>query len=115
MRKQTIKMTRAQDLTFEFRMAPPRDITSWTIAFVVKEALGGSTAISKSTSSGITITNAGKGIIQITIAKANTSGLTLSTDLDDGEGYVWEVRRTDSGSELVLAKGNFILEEEVVT
>lgn len=111
--EQTLHLIRNQDVVLRVRMTPPRDITGWTIAFVVKTKLGGSTSISKSTSSGITITSAGRGIIEIALAAADTSGLTISSALASGEGYVWEITRTDSGSRLVLARGQLILEQEV--
>src|SRR5687767_7187275 len=111
--EQTIRLIRAQDLTIRASMVPPRDLTGWALKFEVKDALGGASALSKTTASGITISDAGKGIITITLAKADTSGLTVSASLAAGKGYVWEIRRTDAGSTTVLARGQLILEQEV--
>ena len=113
--EQTIRLIRAQDLTIKASMSPPRDITGWTLKFEVKDAIGGSSTVSKTTSSGITITDAGRGIISIALAKADTSAVTVSSGLAAGKGYVWEIRRTDSGSTTVLARGQLILEQEVIT
>src|SRR5262245_4150761 len=103
--EQTIRMLRAQDLTIRASLAPPRDITGWTIKFEVKAKIGGNSHISKTTSAGITVIDAGKGVISIAIAKANTASLLPSKDLSDGYGYVWEIRRTDSGSTFCMARG----------
>ena len=113
--EQTIRLIRAQDLTIKATMSPPRDITGWSIRFEVRDALGGTSALSKTTASGITISDGGKGMLSIALAKADTSSLTVSASLAAGKGYVWEVRRTDAGSTAVLARGQLILEQEVIT
>lgn len=112
--EQAIRIIRGQDLVLRFKMAPPKSISGWAMQWEVKTKLGGSSAISKTVGSGITITNSGIGEAEIALAKANTSALTLTKNLATGEGYVWELRRIDSGSVLVLARGELILEEEVV-
>jgi hypothetical protein len=111
--EQPIRLIRNQDVTLRFRMNPPRSISGWTVSFTVKTKLGGSTSISKTTSSGITLTNTGKGVLEVAIAAGNTSALTVSRSLASGEGYVWDLVRTDSGSRLVLARCELILEQEV--
>jgi hypothetical protein len=112
--EQTIRTIRAQDLTLRCTMSPPRDMTGWTITFKVQDALAGTDKITKTVGSGVTITDGPRGIITIALAKADTSGLTVTTSLAAGKGYVWEIKRTTSGSNLVLARGQLILEQEVV-
>jgi hypothetical protein len=38
----------------------------------------------------------------------------VTSGLAKGKGYVWELTRTDSGYQTVLARGELILEQEVV-
>src|SRR5262245_16720260 len=113
--EQTLRFIRAQDIVLKASMSPPRDITGWSIQFEMRDRLGGSSVLVKTVGSGITITDAGRGIISIALAKASTSGLTVSAELAAGEGYVWKIRRTDAGHTLVLARGQLILEQEIIT
>lgn len=113
--EQTLRLIRAQDIVLKASLSPPRDITGWSIRFEMRDRLGGSSVLVKTVGSGITISDAGRGIVSIALAKANTSGLTVSADLAAGAGYVWEIRRTDSGHTLVLARGQMILEREIIT
>lgn len=113
--EQTIRIIRAQDLSFRCQMTPPRELSGWAISFVVKDSLTGTTRISKSVGGGVTITDGPRGIITIALAKGDTSSLAVTTALASGFGYVWEIKRTDSGSNLVLARGQMILEQEVIS
>ena|SRR6266446_2969736 len=112
--EQTLRIIRAQDLTLRASMNPPRDLTGWTIQFRIRDAVGGASSLLKTTAAGITIADAGRGILSISLARADTASLTPSNGLAAGKGYVWEVRRTDTGSETVLARGQLILEQEIV-
>lgn len=111
--EQTLRFIRAQDLTIRAALAPPRDLTGWSVSFTVRDALGGSAVLTKTVGGGITLTDPGQGVLTITLAKADTSGLTVSSALAAGKGYVWDVKRTDAGSNLVLARGQLILEQEI--
>jgi hypothetical protein len=113
--EQTLRIIRAQDLTLRFTMSPPRDVASWTVTFKVDRKLAGAADITKTVGSGVTLADTGKGVIEVALAKADTSSLTVSTGLASGEGYVWELKRTNSGSNVVLARGQLILEREVVS
>lgn len=111
--EQTLRIIRAQDLTIRAAMVKPRDMTGWAISFTVKTKLGGSTSLTKTVGGGVTIKDAGRGIIEISLAKADTSSLTVTNSLASGEGYVWDIKRIDSGANVVLARGQLILEQEV--
>lgn len=111
--EQTLRIIRAQDLTIKAMMNPPRDMTGWAITFEIKDRLGGSSIVSKTVGSGITITDGPRGIITITLAKADLSGQTVSSGLSSTYGYVWNIKRTDTGNNVVLARGQMILEQEV--
>src|SRR5438105_4775066 len=111
--EQTLRLIRSQDLTLRAALTRPRDITGWAVSFIVRPVLGGSASITKTVGSGITLADPGKGVLTIALAKADTSGLTVSSALAAGQGYVWEIKRTDSGSNVVLARGQLILEQEI--
>ena len=104
--EQTIRIIRNQDLTLVCSMAPPQDVTGWSIEFSVYTALGGSRIIDKTVGAGITITDAGKGVISIALAKTDTSSQAV-------QDYVWAIKRVDSGNYVVLARGQLVLEQEV--
>jgi len=113
--EQTLRIIRAQDLTLRGSLSPPRDITDWTVTFEVEDKLAGSAVITKTVGSGVTLADAGKGVLEITLAKADTASLTVTSALAAGKGYVWEIKRTNAGNNLVLARGQLILEQEVVS
>jgi hypothetical protein len=106
--EQTLEFIRAQDLTLVGRFAQPRDITGWTITFQVRDSLGGTSRITKTVGSGVTIADAGRGVIEISLAKADTQGLAI-------QSYVWDIKRTNSGANVVLATGQLVLRQEVTT
>lgn len=106
--EQSIRLIRAQDVTITATMEKPRSISGWAVTFQVRDSLGGTSRITKTVGSGITISNAGKGVLSIALAKADTSSLTVRS-------YVWDIKRTDSGSNVVLARGELILEETVTS
>src|SRR5262245_6659823 len=106
--EQTLEFVRSQDLTLVGRFAQPRDITGWSITFQVRDSLGGASRIVKTVGSGITITDAGRGVVEISRAKADTQGLAI-------QSFGWDIKRTNSGSSVVLAMGQLVLRQEVTT
>jgi hypothetical protein len=106
--EQTLEFIRSQDLTLIGRFAQPRDITGWSITFQVRDSLGGTSRILKTVGAGITIKDAGRGVIEIALAKADTQGLAI-------QSYIWDIKRTTSGANVVLAMGQLILRQEVTT
>lgn len=104
--EQTIRMVRSQDLTLVYSMAPPQDVTGWSIRFQMRGSLGGTIRITKTVGGGITISDAGRGVVQVALAKADTQSLTA-------QDYVWELRRYDAGNEISLARGQMVLEQEI--
>lgn len=93
---------RGDDVTVYFTMSPPQDITGWTLAFTCRDTLNGTSQFTRTP----TITDGPRGKFKVTIAKANTDGLTAGR-------YVWDVRRTDSGSYATVADGFIDLKQEV--
>jgi hypothetical protein len=93
---------RGEDITLDFQMTPPVDVTGWTISFKVATTLGGTVQFAKSAS----IIDGPRGKFRVSIASADTSGLTVGR-------YVWDCRRTDSGNKATLADGYLDLRQEV--
>lgn len=92
------------------------NITGWSLRWVMVRKQAASAAasghlVSKETGgAGIAITNGASGICQVTITDADTDGM------EGGETplYQYELRRTDPGSEDVLAYGNVTLRQGLV-
>jgi hypothetical protein len=89
-----IPFFQGEDLTLNFTLVPLTDITGWTLTSTVKDKLGGTTQFNPA----VSITDAGRGKFQATWTRAQTSALSPGD-------YVWDVRRTDPGSNSVLAHG----------
>jgi hypothetical protein len=93
-----------EDILLNFALFPPADITGWTLTGTVKDKLGGTTQFTFTP----TITNAGKGLFQVSWPRSQTSAL------NPGD-YVWDVRRTDTGQNSVLANGEITLRQPVTS
>jgi hypothetical protein len=110
---QQLRLVIDQDVDLCFLPDRPRDISNWTLAFNVREKLGGTSAIALTTAGAQVVrTDTGRGIITVSLLDTDTSSLTVTTGLDDDEGYTWQLTRTDAGSETVLARGELILEQK---
>jgi hypothetical protein len=99
---------RGEDVALNFAMIPPTDVTGWSMTFTVRNKLAGSTQFTKDNggTGGLTIVDAKAGTFKVSIAKGDTSGLTPG-------GFVYDVKRTDSGSNAILANGTITLRQEV--
>lgn len=78
------------------------DITGWHFLFHLALRKGGDELITKTSGSGISITDATNGVLAVAISRTDT------TDLDPGV-YYYEIARTDSGGEAVLTYGTVTL------
>lgn len=84
------------------------NITGWALERKpVTGAKSSGWLVSKTTSSGISITDGAGGVCQVTIADTDTDNLTGS----DQPNYQHELTRTDSGNEDVLAYGSVVLRQ----
>jgi hypothetical protein len=97
-----VVMQRGEDVDLEFQLSPPTDCTGWTITLKVAPTLGGSVSTTKTA----TIVDGPRGRFRVSLASADTSGLSVGRQ-------VWDVRRTDSGSKITLAEGTLDLRQEV--
>jgi hypothetical protein len=91
-----------EDIQLNFALTPPTDITGWTLTGTVQNKLGGSTQFTFIPS----IQDAGRGWFQAGFARAQTSNLSPGD-------YVWDIRRTDSGKNAVLAHGEITIKQSV--
>jgi hypothetical protein len=93
---------RGEDVTLDFQMVPPVDVTGWTITFKVADKLGGTVQFTKTAS----IIDGPSGKFRVTIASVDTATLAVGR-------YVWDCRRTTAGSKATLADGILDLRQEV--
>ena len=93
---------RGEDMVLDFQMSPVADVTGWTISLKVADALGGTVQFAKSA----TIVDGPRGRFRVNLASADTASLAVGR-------YVWDARRTDSGSKATLADGTLDLRQEV--
>jgi hypothetical protein len=99
---QNLTFFRGEDVTLDFTMTPPEDVTGWTITFKVADKLAGTVQFTK----GATIVDGPRGKWRVSIASADTASLAVGR-------YVWDARRTDGGSKATLADGFLDLKQEV--
>ena len=97
---------RGQDLKIRASMSPSKSVSGYSLTFTVKDSIGGTTRITKTVGSGITVINSGKGIVDISLGASDTSALSV-------QRYVWDIRRTDSGYNRELAGGELSLERGI--
>ena len=98
-----LSMHKQEDEVFSVTVSPAQDITGWNFKFTVLQDYAATTAlVSKTSGSGISITLASAGTLTVTVVKADTASLTP-------RAYVYQLRRTDSGSESVIQWGTFVL------
>src|SRR5262249_22591072 len=95
---------RGEDVTLNFAMQPPQDVTGWHLTLTVKDTLGGTTQFSKSA----TIDDAGRGTFHFSVASADPASLAVGR-------YVRDVPRTDSGQKATVADGYLDLAQECTT
>ena len=84
------------------RARPPVNVTGWAITFKCADTLGGTVQFTKTA----TMVDGPRGWFRVSIASADTASLTAGR-------YVWDCRRTDSGSKATLADGYLELRQEV--
>jgi len=108
----SIRIVRGTDISLRFTMMNVTAITGWAVTWTLKKLSQGSLGsalISKTVGSGVALTDTTNGIITVTIEDSDTDSLVLNSDLDNEESYLWDLKRTDAGSETVLARGDLVL------
>ncbi len=98
-------LSRPESATLTVSMTPAVPIGGWSIQFQALKRFGGiSGLITKSVSSGfnglsgITVTNSGQGVFNISLYSSDTSGLSYGN-------YAYSNMRLDSGFITVLTEG----------
>lgn len=99
--RQDLTVIRGEAATFTFNPAVAADITGWTLTFLVTEE-DGATVLSQTP----TVAVAASGIFTVTISAAATAALHPGV-------FPYVIRRTDSGSQAVLALGDVLVEEDI--
>lgn len=94
-----LSLYRGEDITITVTMSPPTNVSGWTFALSVKRRYEDSTTLISKTSP--TIVNATSGIFRFSLASADTFNANVSTG-----DYVYDVQRTNSGSQTVLCAGS---------
>jgi hypothetical protein len=97
----------------------PIDITGWALAFIMrrKDTSTGDPVLSKATGSGISITGTYDADPAVNTQRAVVALADTDTAQNDGTivispaKYRYSLKRTDAGSETILAFGNFVLRE----
>jgi hypothetical protein len=90
----TISIYRGEDVLIRFVMSPSEDVSAWSIVFTVRGADG--VLISRTCD----IDDGPAGEFSVLLADDDTDGLRPGT-------YLFDVWRTDEGSEHVLEIGDF--------
>lgn len=84
-----------------------QNITGWSLSYRWKRSLSDADSdavLTKTTSSGITLTTPASGLCAVAIADTDTDSLQPQT-------YYHELKRTDAGSETVLMTGTVVLRQ----
>jgi hypothetical protein len=97
-----IAFFQGEDVVLNFQLTPPQDVSTWSFASSVKDKLGGTLQFSPA----VSVTDGGRGRFKLTLTRTNTSALAPGD-------YVWDVRRTDSGNNSVLAHGEMTVKQAV--
>ena len=97
-----ITVYRCEAPQLNFTMTPTTDITGWTISFCLKASPGDLPLLTVAGA----IVGAAAGTFKVNLTKAN---LTIPAGV-----YVYDVQRTDSGSEAVLSIGKFNLQPSIL-
>jgi hypothetical protein len=87
-----ITIYRGEDVTLPFTMDPVVDVTGWTLAFNILLADG-----TRVTAAG-SVTDGASGTMSVALTDAETDTLTAGS-------YLYDLTRTDAGSERTLARG----------
>ncbi len=106
-------LIRYEDGILSYGMEPAQPIGQWTIQFQLTKRFGSvvplvtkNVASGFNNASGIQITNSGLGQMNILINSIDTSGLCEGN-------YAYSVQRLDSGNQVVLTQGYFLLRDSI--
>lgn len=98
-----IELHKGEDAVITVTMTPVTNITGWALAFNIRRSPDDPTAlVTKTTLSGMSITNPSNGVFTITLDRADTR------DLDYRELF-FDIQRTDTGFRTVLTYGSCTL------
>jgi hypothetical protein len=93
-------MFRGEDVTLVYTLDPVVDCTGWAIEWTLSLLFGGTAVITKTASTA----SGSDGIFTVALARSDTLTKAVAT-------YNYEARRTDDGSNAVLAIGTLRLRQ----
>jgi len=107
--KTKISFFRGEDIILTVTVTD-ENIAGWSLSFSVAKGYGQTAAFTKTTAAlgGIVRTDEANGEFEVTITDTDTDSLATGN-------YVWDVKRTDAGQEVVLAYGQLSLKPNVAT
>ena len=103
--KTDITFFRGEDVTLAVTVTGTI-ITGWGLSCSIGKGYGQTVAFTKTIGTGIAITDGPGGKFEVSIADTDTDVLRSGA-------YVWDIKRTDAGQEVVLCYGNLDLKPNV--
>jgi hypothetical protein len=94
-----------QDATATITLSPSESVAGWTAQFTVRGQADSTALITKTTSSGITVSDATNGVFQVSLSATD---LTLTPGL-----YRFELTRTNPGAVYPIAEGSLLVTSSV--
>lgn len=79
-----------------------QDVTGWTLEFKLATAKGAVAVLTKSA----TLTTPASGVVTVSIAAADTAGLSLTQDTT----YYYTLARTNAGANQIVAHGEAVIQ-----
>lgn len=102
----SVSFFRGEAILLTVTITPVTNITGWSITFTLRDKFTGAVLLTKSVGSGVTITDGPGGVFTVLLSKANTSlGHGLASNRTPLE-CLFDIRRTDAGSEAALTVGD---------
>lgn len=102
----SISFYKGEAILLTVTITPVTNITGWSITFTLRDKYTGAVLLTKSVGTGVTITDGPGGVFTVLLTKANTSiGQALASNRTPVEA-LFDIRRTDTGSEAALTVGD---------
>ena len=103
--KTDISFFRGEDVTLAVTITGTI-ITGWGLSCSIGKGYGQTVAFTKTVGTGIAITDGAGGKFEVSIADTDTDALSSGK-------YVWDIKRSDAGQEVVLCYGELSLKPKV--
>lgn len=109
------KAFKVADLDTDATGATAKNITGWALTFDIRAGVSSSAALlTKTTVSGLAISGTFNTVLatstQVVTVTVSDTDLTTATCGRRGGTFYWSLKRTDDGSEAILAEGTIVIE-----